>query len=115
MRMKCMLTPASVDRTARAAIHTMKHPVLNTLPSGSSGSSGSSGGAAAPAGGRPLHRLGFRPFHLGAANCAALAVPLWVGIALGQVSVPLAFCRRCCGMRTGCWSALPQRQSSGSC
>ena len=87
MRMKCILTPAGVGRTARAAISTMKHPVLNILPSGPSGSSG---GAAAPARGWPVLRLGFRPFYLGAAGFAALAVPLWVAIVLGHISVPLA-------------------------
>jgi uncharacterized protein involved in response to NO len=39
-----------------------------------------------PAQGLPLLRLGFRPFYLGAALFAALAVPLWVGAYLGQIT-----------------------------
>lgn len=38
--------------------------------------------------GLPLLRLGFRPFYLGAAVFAALALPLWIGLWLGHV--PLA-------------------------
>jgi uncharacterized protein involved in response to NO len=38
---------------------------------------------AEPAHGMPLLRLGFRPFYLGAAAYAAVAVPLWVAVALG--------------------------------
>jgi uncharacterized protein involved in response to NO len=48
--------------------------------------------AAAPAPeptGWPLLRLGFRPFYLGAAVFAALAVPLWLALFLGQASLPL--------------------------
>ncbi|MDE1947698.1 MAG: NnrS family protein [Burkholderiales bacterium] len=40
--------------------------------------------------GWPLLRLGFRPFYLGAALFAALAVPLWVAIAAGLVAPRLA-------------------------
>ncbi len=36
--------------------------------------------------GWPLFRLGFRPFYLGAAAYAMLAVPLWMALLLGQVS-----------------------------
>lgn len=39
-----------------------------------------------PAQGLPLLRLGFRPFYLGAALFAALAVPLWVAADLGQIA-----------------------------
>ena len=51
--------------------------------------------AAAPAqapaaAGYPLLRLGFRPFYLGAALFAALAVPVWVALFLGRLSLPLA-------------------------
>jgi uncharacterized protein involved in response to NO len=50
-------------------------PVLEAAPTGT---------AAAPAAaGRPLWRLGFRPFYLGAALFGALAVPLWVAVLLG--------------------------------
>ncbi|MBA4176443.1 MAG: short-chain dehydrogenase [Leptothrix sp. (in: Bacteria)] len=46
--------------------------------------------AAAPAPrGRPLLRLGFRPFYLGAAAFGMLAVPLWVALLLGQVTLKL--------------------------
>jgi uncharacterized protein involved in response to NO len=40
--------------------------------------------------GLPLLRLGFRPFYLGAAAFAALAVPLWVALVLGRISLPLS-------------------------
>jgi uncharacterized protein involved in response to NO len=47
--------------------------------------------AAAPApAGWPLLRLGFRPFYLGAAAFAALALPLWVALFLGQISLSTA-------------------------
>ncbi len=47
--------------------------------------------AAAPAPqGWPLLRLGFRPFYLGAAAYAMLAVPLWVAMLLGKVSLNLS-------------------------
>lgn len=36
--------------------------------------------------GLPLLRLGFRPFYLGAALFAALAIPWWAAVYLGQVS-----------------------------
>jgi len=34
-------------------------------------------------------RLGFRPFYLGAALFAAIAVPLWVALYLGHLSLVL--------------------------
>lgn len=40
--------------------------------------------------GWPLLRLGFRPFYLGAAVYGMLAVPLWIAMLLGQVSLNLA-------------------------
>jgi len=40
--------------------------------------------------GWPLLRLGFRPFYLGAAAYGMLAVPLWIALLLGQVSLNLA-------------------------
>ena len=84
MQFKCILMPDGVDRTARADTDTMKHPVLNILPSAPAG------GASTSAHGWPVLRLGFRPFYLGAAAFAALAVPVWVAILLGGISVPLA-------------------------
>jgi uncharacterized protein involved in response to NO len=39
--------------------------------------------------GWPLLRLGFRPFYLGAATYGMLAVPLWMALLLGQVSLNL--------------------------
>lgn len=39
--------------------------------------------------GWPLLRLGFRPFYLGTALLACLAVPLWIAIFLGRIQVPL--------------------------
>ncbi|MDP1649266.1 MAG: NnrS family protein [Rubrivivax sp.] len=39
--------------------------------------------------GWPLLRLGFRPFYLGAALFALLAMPLWVALFLGQVTLTL--------------------------
>ncbi|MBC7482572.1 MAG: NnrS family protein [Rhizobacter sp.] len=65
----------------------MKHPVLNILPSSPPSPSN---GTVPQAHGWPVLRLGFRPFYLGAAAFAALAVPLWVAIVLGHVSVALA-------------------------
>ena len=46
-------------------------------------------GASAPAG-WPVLRLGFRPFYLGAALFGALAIPLWVALSLGQLTMTLA-------------------------
>jgi uncharacterized protein involved in response to NO len=40
--------------------------------------------------GWPLLRLGFRPFYLGAALFALLAIPLWVALFLGQWQLTLA-------------------------
>lgn len=45
--------------------------------------------SAAPLHGWPLLRLGFRPFYLGTALLACLAVPLWIAIFLGRIQVPL--------------------------
>lgn len=39
--------------------------------------------------GWPLLRLGFRPFYLGAASYGMLAIPLWIALLLGQVSLNL--------------------------
>jgi len=39
--------------------------------------------------GLPLLRLGFRPFYLGAAAFAALAIPPWIGLWLGHVPLKL--------------------------
>ncbi len=43
---------------------------------------------AEPLHGAPWLRLGFRPFYLAAAAFAALAIPLWVAVVLGQVTLP---------------------------
>lgn len=49
-----------------------------------------SASAAAPAPpGWPLLRLGFRPFYLGAAAYGMFAVPLWIAVLLGRVSLKL--------------------------
>lgn len=45
--------------------------------------------AAASPCGWPLLRLGFRPFYLGAAAYAMLAVPLWIALLLGRASMTL--------------------------
>jgi uncharacterized protein involved in response to NO len=45
--------------------------------------------AVPPPRGWPLLRLGFRPFYLGAAAYAMLAVPLWITVLMGQVSLNL--------------------------
>jgi uncharacterized protein involved in response to NO len=47
-------------------------------------------GAATAARGWPLLRLGFRPFYLGAAAFAMLAVPLWIAGLLGSVRLALS-------------------------
>jgi uncharacterized protein involved in response to NO len=46
-------------------------------------------GAPPPAGWPPL-RLGFRPFYLGAALSGVLAMPLWIALFLGPLTLPLA-------------------------
>jgi uncharacterized protein involved in response to NO len=59
----------------------LNHPTISINP------------AAAPAPqawGLPLLRLGFRPFYLLGALFAALAIPLWAAMVLGQVSIGLA-------------------------
>lgn len=40
--------------------------------------------------GWPVLRLGFRPFYLGAAAFASVAIPMWVGLFLGRVTLALA-------------------------
>ena len=45
---------------------------------------------APPLEGLPILRLGFRPFYLGAALLACLAVPLWLAMFRGLVTLPLA-------------------------
>ncbi|WP_088279141.1 NnrS family protein [Ideonella sp. A 288] len=50
----------------------------------------STGAATPPARGWPVLRLGFRPFYLGAAVFAVLAVPLWVAMLLGAVPAQMA-------------------------
>ncbi len=58
----------------------MSSPVIPVLPARE---------APSPAArGWPLLRLGFRPFYLGAAALAALAVPLWVAVLMGAVALP---------------------------
>lgn len=46
--------------------------------------------AALPLRGWPLFRLGFRPFYLGAAAYALLAIPVWIALWLGQLSLGLS-------------------------
>ncbi|ODU10684.1 MAG: short-chain dehydrogenase [Rubrivivax sp. SCN 71-131] len=41
--------------------------------------------------GWPLLRLGFRPFYLGAALLACLSVPVWIGVFLGHMALPLGY------------------------
>ncbi len=50
--------------------------------------SGAAGPTPAPGRGWPLLRLGFRPFYLGAAALAVLAVPLWVAVLMGWLALP---------------------------
>lgn len=45
--------------------------------------------AALPPRGWPLFRLGFRPFYLGAAAYGTLAIPLWIALLLGKLSLNL--------------------------
>ena len=40
--------------------------------------------------GLPLLRLGFRPFYLGAAAYAAIAVPVWLAVLFGWIALPAA-------------------------
>ncbi|WBY01092.1 NnrS family protein [Ramlibacter tataouinensis] len=60
----------------------MKQPPIAIAPSQPSP-------PAAPAG-LPLLRLGFRPFYIGAAAFAAISLPLWIGLWLGHVALPMA-------------------------
>jgi uncharacterized protein involved in response to NO len=46
--------------------------------------------APSPVRGWPILRLGFRPFYLGAAVFAALAIPLWIAVLLGGFSLNLS-------------------------
>ena len=66
----------------------MSAPLIPLLPAAAPGST--SAAAPAPARGVALLRLGFRPFYLGAAAFAAVAVPLWVAMVLGTISPPMA-------------------------
>lgn len=59
-------------------------PPLTVLPTGTPPAA-----ATAPHG-WPLLRLGFRPFYLGAAAFAMLAVPLWIALLLGTVTLNLS-------------------------
>ena len=70
--------PAASLRTLTAAMKPSILPILSTA-------------AARPAAlpGWPLLRLGFRPFYLGAAVFACLALPLWLALSLGWVSLDL--------------------------
>lgn len=72
---------------------TRWHP-LNTEPMKTSIPPLVGAGSAAPAH-KPLHgwpvlRLGFRPFYLVAAVLACLAVPLWVAVMLGAITLNMA-------------------------
>ena len=49
---------------------------------------GPAAGAQIPLPGWPLFRLGFRPFYLGAAAFAAVAVPWWIAGLMGLVALP---------------------------
>lgn len=60
---------------------------LSAAPDPASEPARPAAGAGQPAAfGWPLLRLGFRPFYLGAALFAALAVPLWVAVYLGYLA-----------------------------
>jgi uncharacterized protein involved in response to NO len=59
----------------------MAPPVLSLTPSETT--------SAPPAHGWPVLRLGFRPFYLVAAVFACLAVPLWVALFLGHITLHL--------------------------
>lgn len=64
---------------------------MPTQPLPIASSTVSVGATSAPAPrGWPLLRLGFRPFYLGAALFAVLAMPLWIALFLGQVTLALA-------------------------
>ncbi len=68
----------------------MTPPLPLTTPAAASASAPAAVASASPLQGWPLLRLGFRPFYLGAALFAALAVPLWLALYLGQVSLHLS-------------------------
>ncbi len=81
MHAQYILTQASSAANLRALTAAMKPSILPILPTAAAR-------RAAPAG-WPLFRLGFRPFYLGAAVFACLAVPLWLALFLGWVSLDL--------------------------
>ncbi|HNT38090.1 MAG TPA: NnrS family protein [Rubrivivax sp.] len=62
------------------------------LPSSTPLSQDAQGAPSAPAlQNWPLLRLGFRPFYLGTALLACLSVPVWVGVFLGHMALPLGY------------------------
>ena len=76
-----ILTRVGPTASLRTRTAAMKPSILPIRPN-------AAGHAAAPRG-WPLLRLGFRPFYLGAAVFASLAVPLWLALFLGWVSLDL--------------------------
>ena len=81
MHVLYILTQARPTTSAHCPTAPMKPIPLPIHPSAA--------GQPAMTAGWPLLRLGFRPFYLGAAVFAGLAVPLWLALFLGWVSLDL--------------------------
>jgi len=77
--------PHSRSNPASALPMTIKLPPLVALPATAQA------GPAAVLRGWPVFRLGFRPFYLGAAGFAILAVALWIASLQGLVTLQLGF------------------------
>jgi uncharacterized protein involved in response to NO len=81
MHAQYILLQGTANASWQCSTATMKSSILPTPPT-------AAGQPAAPRG-WPLLRLGFRPFYLGAAVFASLALPLWLALLLGWVSLDL--------------------------
>ena len=78
------LEPSSLASNTRLA-HAMKIPLAPLTADAPAARTA----AALPLRGWPLFRLGFRPFYLGAAAYGMLAIPLWIALLLGKLSLNL--------------------------
>lgn len=68
----------------------MKHAAVAIVAAAAVAAAATLAVPAVPPRGWPLLRLGFRPFYLGAAVFSMLAVPLWLALFMGQVSLHLS-------------------------
>jgi hypothetical protein len=80
MQIRCMF------KKPGARAQCLRFPLLTMKPAIPSIAAAALAPDPAPAG-HPLLRLGFRPFYLGATLFAAVALPVWVALFLGRVSL----------------------------